>query len=186
MNLKNKDILVPKSYVKSDCGEPTPGSTSLKCWLSSALKAENGLTFDPETLTYKLGGELAKETFIEIPEGGFFGIRGTNGVGLFQYDDDGNTVSIGDPVNGKAISINENYLNISHLEELTIVSNNMTIRHANNISQIEIRDQFLRITTIQLLIHNLPTYADEAAATAGGALQTQMYKTATGELRIKL
>ena len=32
----------------------------------------------------------------------------------------------------------------------------------------------------------LPTYADEAAATAGGLSTGDMYKTATGELRIKL
>jgi hypothetical protein len=37
-----------------------------------------------------------------------------------------------------------------------------------------------------LNLNNLPTYADEAAAGAGGLVQGDMYKTATGELRIKL
>ena len=33
---------------------------------------------------------------------------------------------------------------------------------------------------------NLPTYANDAAAASGGLLQDAIYKTATGELRIKL
>lgn len=32
----------------------------------------------------------------------------------------------------------------------------------------------------------LPTYADEAAATTGGLSTGDLYKTATGEIRIKL
>jgi hypothetical protein len=36
------------------------------------------------------------------------------------------------------------------------------------------------------VIMGLPTFADEAAATTGGAVTNQLYKTATGEIRIKL
>ena len=38
----------------------------------------------------------------------------------------------------------------------------------------------------QLKLNNLPTYADEAAAASGGLSTNTVYKTATGELRIKL
>lgn len=37
-----------------------------------------------------------------------------------------------------------------------------------------------------VLMANLPTYADEAAAVTGGLATNKLYKTATGELRIKL
>lgn len=37
-----------------------------------------------------------------------------------------------------------------------------------------------------LMLTNLPTYADEAAAVTGGLATNTVYKTATGELRIKL
>lgn len=37
-----------------------------------------------------------------------------------------------------------------------------------------------------IIMYNLPTYADEAAAVTGGLAQNSIYKTATGELRIKL
>ena len=37
-----------------------------------------------------------------------------------------------------------------------------------------------------LRIVNLPTYADDAAAGVGGLSQNTVYKTPTGELRIKL
>ena len=33
---------------------------------------------------------------------------------------------------------------------------------------------------------NVPTYANDAAAGVGGLVATQIYKTASGELRIKL
>jgi hypothetical protein len=35
-----------------------------------------------------------------------------------------------------------------------------------------------------LSLSDLPTYADNAAALAGGLVATNVYKTATGELRI--
>lgn len=37
-----------------------------------------------------------------------------------------------------------------------------------------------------VIIPNLPTYADNAAATAGGLGVNQIYKTATGELRVRV
>ena len=37
-----------------------------------------------------------------------------------------------------------------------------------------------------LMFNTLPTYADEAAAVIGGLTTDAVYKTATGELRIKL
>ena len=40
----------------------------------------------------------------------------------------------------------------------------------------------IRGTTLNL--SNLPTYADNAAAVAGGLADNDVYKTATGELRI--
>jgi len=42
------------------------------------------------------------------------------------------------------------------------------------------------VTLIQLIMPSLPTYADEAAAVTGGLATNRVYKTATGELRIKL
>jgi hypothetical protein len=42
----------------------------------------------------------------------------------------------------------------------------------------------MRITAATLKLPNLPTYADNAAATTGGLVAGDVYKTATGELRI--
>ena len=42
----------------------------------------------------------------------------------------------------------------------------------------------VRITAATLKLPNLPTYADNAAATSGGLVAGDVYKTATGELRI--
>jgi hypothetical protein len=42
----------------------------------------------------------------------------------------------------------------------------------------------VRITAATLKLPNLPTYADNAAATSGGLAGGDVYKTATGELRI--
>ncbi len=42
----------------------------------------------------------------------------------------------------------------------------------------------VRITAATLKLPNLPTYADNAAATTGGLVAGDVYKTATGELRI--
>ena len=45
-------------------------------------------------------------------------------------------------------------------------------------------EQPVRITAATLKLPNLPTYADNAAATSGGLVAGDVYKTATGELRI--
>ena len=42
----------------------------------------------------------------------------------------------------------------------------------------------MRITAATLKLPNLPTHADNAAATTGGLVAGDVYKTATGELRI--
>jgi hypothetical protein len=42
----------------------------------------------------------------------------------------------------------------------------------------------IRITAATLKLPNLPTYADNAAALAGSLVAGDVYKTATGELRI--
>jgi len=47
-------------------------------------------------------------------------------------------------------------------------------------------EQPVRITAATLNIPNLPTYADDAAAGTGGLVAGDVYKTSTGELRIKL
>lgn len=62
----------------------------------------------------------------------------------------------------------------------------------NNGTSIIIADSTETITlqsqdgTLTLDIPNLPTYADDAAAGAGGLTAGHVYKTATGELRIKI
>lgn len=45
-------------------------------------------------------------------------------------------------------------------------------------------EQPVRITAATLKLPNLPTYADNTAATSGGLVAGDVYKTATGELRI--
>jgi hypothetical protein len=45
-------------------------------------------------------------------------------------------------------------------------------------------EQPVRITAATLKLPNLPTYADNSAATSGGLVGGDVYKTATGELRI--
>jgi hypothetical protein len=42
------------------------------------------------------------------------------------------------------------------------------------------------VTILKLVLPNIPTHADEAAATSAGLAQNTVYKTSTGELRIKL
>jgi hypothetical protein len=44
----------------------------------------------------------------------------------------------------------------------------------------------LKLTADKIIVATLPTYADEAAATTGGLATNTLYKTATGEVRIKL
>lgn len=44
----------------------------------------------------------------------------------------------------------------------------------------------MEVNTNGLKLNTLPTYADDASAGAGGLTAGQLYKTATGELRVKL
>lgn len=53
-------------------------------------------------------------------------------------------------------------------------------------STVTIEEDKIQLNTIALFLGSLPTYADDAAAGVGLLTQDQVYKTATGELRIKL
>ncbi len=68
MSCNTCDIQIPKSLSLEGCKEPSIGHFSLTCflkkWLSRVLTAVNGLTFEPSTLTFKLGGELTEVTEI--------------------------------------------------------------------------------------------------------------------------
>lgn len=92
--------------------------------------------------------------------------RITNSVFLGQNTQsylgtDNNTIVIGDSVIGRG-------------------ANTVTIGNSN-ITSTQLTGKLLLAS-----YNTLPTYTDEAAATSGGLVQNTVYKTPTGELRIKL
>jgi len=52
-----------------------------------------------------------------------------------------------------------------------------------NLAEVESKMTFM---TEKLRFANLPVYADDAAAGAGGLVQSQFYRTAAGALMVKL
>ena len=116
---------------------------------------------------------------IDIGSGGFQSI-GTTPVNVI-YETDG-------PVNRKLWS------NMSSGGEMTYRTGNddgsglnvwMSVaRSGNVVTEMRVRKNFKVDNAITL--PGLLTYADEAAALAGGLASGRVYKTATGELRIKL
>jgi hypothetical protein len=63
--------------------------------------------------------------------------------------------------------------------KIAVKSDSITINSYTNTT-------YVSDTTTKLLIKSLPTYANEAAAVTAGLDTDQIYKTSTGELRIKL
>jgi hypothetical protein len=92
-----------------------------------------------------------------------------------------NSIAIGsftDSVASGAIIIGKGISNVSTL------SNN--VANSFGFGWDENTPSFLYSKAGQWLVKNLPTFADDAAAGGGGVATDEIYKTATGELRIKL
>jgi len=186
---KIEDIFLPlninrekkPTFTTSPTERPN-NSVSLRKWLGNLFKGFNGITFDPSTFTFTLGGEITEDVTLRLQEGAkFFVVTGDNPpqAGLL-IDETG--VNIG-TLTGSVINIFQDLLNITSLDELNIVSNNIVFKNEDD-------NNYLAMETnggdLFIILSNLPEYADEAAAVTGGLGTNSIYKTPTGELRIKL
>ena len=99
------------------------------------------------------------------------------------YRDAANTVAQRNGTNAQTYRLYNTYTNASNYERAKLAWN-------SNVFEIGTEgagtgsEQPVRITAATLKLPNLPTYADNAAATSGGLVAGDVYKTATGELRI--
>ena len=106
----------------------------------------------------------------------------TDGVNLFR---DGSSDVLGQrrSTNAQTFRVYNTYTNASNYERGFFQWN-------SNVLEIGAEgagtgsEQPVRITAATLKLPNLPTYADNTAATSGGLVAGDVYKTATGELRI--
>jgi hypothetical protein len=187
---KIEDIFLPlninrekkPTFTTSPTERPN-NSVSLRKWLGNLFKGFNGITFDPSTFSFKLGGTIDEDIEILIKEGKNFTIVGENGNGIFQVDDSGNSIFIGSSQTNTGLYIYPDGVNIQSIDELNITSTNLAIRDGNNNTYLEL---FVDSGNPSIRTPSLPTYADEAEAVTGGLGTNEIYKTPTGELRIKL
>ena len=110
-----------------------------------------------------------------------------NNSSLFRIVDDGSDTGIYDFNNGvdflvanatKSYSIITNLISGINLKAVDITGS-ITREIVVDSTQIKIDSSVLKLV-------NLPTYADDTAAGTGGLVTNSIYKTATGEVRIKL
>lgn len=186
-----EDIHIPlntkrdKKNNKGLLGIGIPNSAvSLINFLRDKFKAANGITLDTSSLTFKLGGEVTEDVNLILAEGKQFSIIGANGIGFIIYEDGGNAIYIGNSTGSPTgLNIYPDLLTLINESELNILSNNLSIKAADNTNYINC---YVDGTDYRIKVDALPVFADEAAAVIGGLDNNQLYKTATGELRIKL
>lgn len=181
--MKIKDFEIPIGNALFGSQVIKTGYKSLKKWLSGLISAANGIAFNSETFSFELGGEITEDTQIIIKEGKSFIIAGENGSGLFQVDDSGNILFLGSPADNYGINVLPDTINILAPTELNIVSNLLTMKDDDNNTYFILKKDS---GTVFVKAPNLPEYDDEAAAIIGGIESDTIYKTTTGELRIKL
>lgn len=183
MSCKTCDIQIKKSDALGNCEDPKIGHFSLNCFLKS-----KGIT--PNLWEIEDGFLQHTQTGVE---GINIGVE--DGSGLLRiFDDEGDTAiflgaSAANAVgfSGLAFIPSNASGNIVAMDEFNIFSDLVTFRNSTG------QDYFIgddSIGTIfknnPLFLENLPEHADEAAAVVAGLAANQVYKTATGELRIKL
>lgn len=149
--------------------------------IDDVVTASNGVTFSD--FNFELGGNITVDTTLNIANGVDFSIVGANGNGLFQVDDGGNAIFLGSPSTTTGINIYPNVVNLTAPDELNIISNLLSIKDSDDNAYFVLKQIG---SDVLVFAPNLPTYADEAAAVLGGLSTNVIYKTATGELRIKL
>lgn len=179
----NTDINIPKTWFVNACNKAKVGTYSFLCWLKERFSASNGLTFDKDTMTFELGGEIIKPTEITMSDNASFSFTGSNGLGIFLINDEGDISATLGLLSVSGVNVYEELINIFNESELNLVSNDIQLRAFDNEIYLE---TFVDGSAYLIRLPNLPEYADEAAADAGGLSTNVLYKTATGEVRIKL
>ena len=181
MSKELKDIFLPLNLTKlkniTNTTSPTERpnfAINLKEWIGKLLKAVNGITFNPSTFSFGLGGEITEDINIQVKEGKTFTILGGNGVGLIQYDDGGNAIAMGSSVTGTSVTVYPDTLNLNAVNELNIISDNLGIKDSDDVHYI---DFFQDNGDVVIRTPNLPIYADEAAAQTAGLATNALYKT---------
>lgn len=127
------------------------------------------------------------EQGLELWNAGYIGICPSTPVlsnaDVRLYRDGANTFAQRNDTNAQTYRLYNTYTNASNYER-------GFLRWSSNVFEIGSEgagtgsEKPVRITAATLKLPNLPTYADNAAATSGGLVAGDVYKTATGELRI--
>jgi len=106
-----------------------------------------------------------------------------NSLDLLLFRDAAGTLAQRNGTNAQTYRLYNTYTDASNYERAYL-------RWASNVLEIGTEgagtgsEKPVRITAATLKLPNLPTYVDNAAATTGGLVAGDVYKTATGELRI--
>lgn len=138
------------------------GSDIIKAGNASDNFANADLVFDA-THTHNLGVN------------GVIIARGTGGIG--------STTGVFLSLDGSAAQLG--YDNAGSATEITVSSSSIGLKK-NGTDKVIVNASGVTITDSVVKLTGIPTYADEAAATTGGLATDAIYKTSTGELRIKL
>ena len=174
-------------------------AVSLKEWVSKLFKGINGITFDSDNFTFKLGGGLTENTIIEPSSNGSFTVK----IGDFKYFagnleffapeivpfnglvylDTVNEVlhlfGLGDfsaigisQTSGTFVFGHDSFFNVGYNE----VDQNVVI-FATNLTNSDTKQ--ISITPTQIKFNGLEEFANDAAANLGGLTSDELYKNST-------
>ena len=139
-----------------------------------------GLLTDNGTPAFGWDGSLAY-----LPGGqiGFGTSIFTGNIDIYLARDAANTLAQRNGTNAQTFRLYNTYTDASNYERGFLQWNSNVLEIGSEGAGTG-SEQPVRITAATLKLPNLPTYADNAAATTGGLVAGDVYKTATGELRI--
>jgi hypothetical protein len=179
---KKRDIEIPISNVLKGSSKKRIGHDLLSNWLHTFVR--NGIQ-KLEDGKIGLGGEITEDTFIPLTGISQFVLASEeNNNGYYLLDDAGEAAVWVGVVSSSGLNVYPDAVNLANESEINILSNQIELREPNfGESYIEC---FVDGADLRIKLPNLPEYADEAAAVGGGLTSNTIYKTATGELRIKL
>jgi hypothetical protein len=132
--------------------------------------ADQTITFTQDTTSGNGIGFVVEVTFDNSGDIDFYDIKNF-----------GNRYEVGDTITTS--NEGSGALTIT-VDEITTSKLEITVRDGTNTSEIKIEPAQITLDTIALLLPNIPTYADNAAAVADDYPEHGVYKTSTGELRI--
>ena len=137
-----------------------------------------------------LSSESAQAQLLVVADTGvIIGTNGAMGDGLFSVRGD-NLLRIFDVKSNGNVGINtETPTEKLHVAGTSIFTDTLTYQNGTQADGYVLTSDADGNATwedINTKIFTLPTYADDAAAGAGGLITGRLYKTATGEVRIKL